>query len=166
MNTIAQAIERVETKLDERNDYGVGTNRSVTTLEEGLRCVTREGDWTTESDLSPALGGEASAPSPGVLSRAALGSCLAMIYRMRAERHGIVLKSVTVTVEADSEVAGMILVDADAPPGYTEIRYHVELESSASREDLERVIDEGDRLSPILDAYARANTMRRTISIT
>lgn len=165
MDNIADAIARLESNVEERSDYGVGTSRSVTRLGDGLRCVTDEGDWRTECDLTPPLGGEGSAPSPGILSRAALGSCLAIIYRMRAARHGVELTSVTVTIEADSEVAGMLLVDADAPAGYTEIRYHVEVESPAPLEELERIIDEGDRLSPLLDVYARANTMRRRITV-
>ncbi len=62
MDTIAGAIDRLETKLAERRDYGVGTNRSITRLVEGLRCVTEEGEWSTESDLGEALGGAGSAP--------------------------------------------------------------------------------------------------------
>jgi uncharacterized OsmC-like protein len=165
MDTIVGAIDRLETKLAERSDYGVGTSRSVTRLGDGLRCATEEGEWSTESDLGEALGGAGSALSPGVLLRAARGSCLAMSYRLRAAKHGIELTSVTVTIEADSAIAGMLLVDADPPPGYSEVRYHVEVESPAAPEDVERIIDEGDRLSPLLDAYARTNTMRRTLSI-
>ena len=88
-----------------------------------------------------------------------------MIHRLCAAKHGIELTSVTVTIEADSAIAGMLLPDADAPPGYSEVRYHVEVESPASPEDVERVIDEGDRLSPLLDVNTRTNTMRRTLSI-
>ena len=57
----------------------------------------------------PALGGDGSAPSPSVLVRAALGSCMAMTYRLRAARAGVELTSVRVTVETDSELAGMLL---------------------------------------------------------
>jgi hypothetical protein len=90
---------------------------------------------------------------------------MAMSYRLRAAKHGIELTSILVTVEADSEIAGMLSCDALAPPGFTEIRYHVEIESPATPDDVNRVIDEGDRLSPLLDVFTRANTMRRTTSI-
>jgi uncharacterized OsmC-like protein len=165
MATIADAIERLESAVDRRRGFGVGTSRSVTLWTDGLRCSTEEGRWRLDADLPGALGGNGSAPTPGVLLRAALGSCVAMNYVLRAAKHGIELTSVRVTVEADSEIAGMLSCDAAAPPGYTEIRYHVEIESPASQDDVTRVIDEGDRLSPLLDVFGRVNTIRRTTSI-
>ena len=165
MSTIATAIERLEAAVDRRSDFGVGTSRSVTTSTDGLHCTTHEGSWAITSDLPAALGGTGSAPNPSVMLRAALGSCMAMSYRLRAAKHGVELISIRVTVEADSEIAGMLSCDAPAPPGFTEIRYHVEIESPATPDEVNRVIDEGDRLSPLLDVFTRANTMRRTTSI-
>ncbi len=165
MNTIATALDRLESALGRRADFGHSTNRSVTTLSAGLHCTTEEGQWAIDADLPQSLGGTGAAPTPGVLVRAALGSCLAMGYRLRAAKHGIELHSIRVTVDADSEVAGMLLCDTDAPPGYTELRYHVEIDSPAAPADVMRIIDEGDRLSPMLDVVARATTMRRTTSI-
>jgi uncharacterized OsmC-like protein len=166
MNTIASAIERLEHAVAQRPGFGVGTSVSVTTITAGLRCATQEGEFCTRSDLSRALGGDGSAPTPGTLMRAALGSCMAMSYRLRAARHGIELESIRVTVEADSELAGMLSCDSSAPPGYTEIRYHVDVESSAPPDEVMRIIDEGDRLSPLLDVFTRANATRRSTSIT
>ena len=54
----------------------------------------------------------------------------------------------------------MLLCDAAAPPGFTEIRYHVEIESPARPSDVERIVDHADRLSPVLDVLTRANTVR------
>jgi uncharacterized OsmC-like protein len=165
MSTIANAIERLESVLQRRHDFGIGTSRSVTTLVDGLHCSSEEGAWEISSDLPDSLGGSGSAPTPGVLLRSALGSCMAMSYQLRAARHGVELTSIRVTVEADSEISGMLLVDADAPPGYTELRCHVEIESKAEPGDVLRIIDEGDRLSPLLDVFVRTNVVRRTTSI-
>ena len=134
----------------------------MTTLVDGLRCETEAGGWTIASDLRPALGGEGSAPTPTMLLSAALGACLAMGYQLRAAEHGIELTSVRVTVETDSELCGMLQCDAAAPPGFTEIRYHVEIESPARASDIERIVDLADRLSPVLDALTRANRVQRT----
>jgi uncharacterized OsmC-like protein len=165
MRDIGAAIERVEAAVSGRPGFGVGTAHSVTTLQEGLRCSASEGSWSIETDLSPILGGSGSAPTPGVLLRAALGSCMAMTYRMRAARHGVELTSCRVTVEADSELAGMLFCDASAPPGYSEVRYHVEVESPDDPDRLLAILDEGDRLSPLLDVFRRAHSIRRTTDI-
>lgn len=164
-STIAAAIERLESAVLRRPGFGVGTSRSVTVCAEAGRCTTQEKSWCTHSDLPGALGGSGSAPTPSVLLRAALGSCMAMSYSLRAAKHGIELTSIRVTVEADSEIAGLLSCDADAPPGYTEFRYHVEIESQAPADEVRRIVDEGDRLSPLLDVVARANVVSRSLSI-
>ena len=165
LDDIGRAVERLEAAVVGRPGFGVGTSHSVTTLGEGLQCSTVEGAWTIESDLLPALGGGGSAPTPNMLLRAALGSCMAMTYRLRAARRGVELTSVRVSVEADSALAGMLLCDAAAPPGYTEVRYHVEVESPDDPARVLAILDEGDRLSPLLDVFSRVVTTRRTTEI-
>ena len=162
---ISAALQRLNGTLARRPDFGHHTGSSVTTLVEGLRCETVASGWTIASDLRPALGGEGSAPTPSVLVSSALGACLAMGYQLRAAEHGIELSSVRVTVETDSELGGMLRCDAAVPPGFTEIRYRVELESPAGTSDLERIVDLADRLSPVLDSLTRVNRVQRTVSI-
>ena len=162
---IGDALERLNATLARRAEFGHHTGSSVTTLVDGLRCETSVGAWTIATDLAPALGGERSAPSPTVLLSAALGACLAMGYQLRAAERGIELTSVRVTVETDSDVRGMLPCDAAAPPGFTEIRYVVEVESPAQRHDLERIVELADRLSPVLDALTRVNRVQRTVAI-
>lgn len=162
---IAAAVTRLESAVERRIGFGRATNTATTTLVDGLRCSSEEGAWSIDSDLPPGLGGSGSAPTPGVLLRAALGSCLAMCYRLRAARRGIPLRSIRVTVESDSEIDGMLRTTSTAPPGFTAIRYHVELDTSAPTEDVEAMVDEADQLSPILDAVGRANRLCRSLSI-
>jgi SAM-dependent methyltransferase len=75
--TIHDAIVRLEAGLERRPDLGRRRDRSVSTVTSGVRCITREGHWTIDTDLPGGLGGHAAAPTPSVLVRAALGSCLA-----------------------------------------------------------------------------------------
>lgn len=163
--SISAALGRVEKAVTKHPSLGLDTDRSVTTLTGGLRCTSVEGAWRFETDLPDTMGGAGSGPSPGVLGRAALGSCLAMGYQLRAARLGVDLGSVTVEIEADSDVAGMLSADASARPGYSEVRYHVSVESPASEADILRVLDEGDALSPYRDVFSAATPMKRTVSI-
>jgi uncharacterized OsmC-like protein len=161
---IAAAVTRLETAAERRIGFGRATNTASITLVDGLRCCSEEGAWSIDTDLPSSLGGSGSAPTPGVLLRAALGSCLAMGYRLRAARRGIAVRSIRVTVESDSEIDGMLRTTSTAPPGFTAIRYHVELDTSAPAEDIEALVDEADRLSPVLDAIGRANPVHRSLS--
>ncbi len=162
---ILQALVRLESGLRRRPDLGRSSTRSTTTLVEGLRCVSREGGHVVASDLGPALGGDDTGPTPSALLRAALGSCLAMGYRLRAARHGIPVDSIEVQVETDSAIGGMLDPDSPFPPGCIEIRYRAEIESPAPVEDIERLIDDADRLSPVLDALSRTNRVIRVARV-
>lgn len=162
---IRDAHNRLDAVLAKRPAFGRDTETSVSTITDGLRCTSEEGSWRFETDLPDTLGGEGSGPSPGVLGRAALGSCLAIGYRMRAARLGVPIASVRVEVQADYDVAGMLSADAGARPGYSEVRYHVTVDSDATEADIQRVLDEGDRLSPYLDVFSATTPMKRSVTI-
>ena len=163
--SISVALDRVEKAVKKHPSVGVSTDCSTTTLTSGLRCTSEEGAWHFETDLPDTLGGEASGPSPGVLGRAALGSCLAMGYQLRAARLGVELNSVIVEIEADYDIAGMLMAESSARPGYTEVRHHVRIESSAPEADVLRVLDEGDVLSPYRDVFSGETSMKRTVTV-
>ncbi len=163
--SLSVALDRIENAVTKHPSLGIGTERSISTVTGGLRCTSEEGAFRFETDLPETMGGEGSGPSPGVLGRAALGSCLAMGYQMRAARLGVDLASVSVEIEADFDVVGMLSMEAAARPGYSEVRYHVRVESSAPEADILRVLDEGDILSPYRDVFSAETPMKRTVSI-
>jgi uncharacterized OsmC-like protein len=158
---IGRALARLEDALGRKAGFGRSTTTSMTTLVDGLRCATNEADHRIETDLTAALGGDGSGPTPSVLLRASLGSCLAMGYRLRAAHHGVPVESIRVDVETESAIGGMLDPDSAFPPGFIEVRYRVEIDSPAPAGQIERLIEEGDRLSPVLDALTRANRVTR-----
>ena len=164
-NTISQALKRLDGIARSRPEFLRKTYRSVTTLVDGLQCETQEDTWRATTDLPEGVGGRGAGPTPGMLGRAALGSCLTMGYQLRASRLGVELTSLTVTIDADSDDGAMISLDSEARPGYSEVRYHVEILSPASDALIQRVLDEGDLLSPYRDVFSEGTTLKRTTSI-
>ncbi len=162
---IRTALKRLDSAVERNPQFGVSTDRSIVTMDAGLRCSIEEGSWRLEADLSESIGGTGSAPTPGVYGRAALGSCLAMGYQLAAARLNVELTSVRVEIEADSELAGMLSRSSAAQPGYRAVRYHVVIESSAEAAAVQAVIDQADQLSPYRDVFASATPLQRTISI-
>jgi hypothetical protein len=59
----------------------------------------------------------------------------------------------------------MLVPSATIRPGYSEVRYHITIESSAPGSDVQSVIDQADRLSPYRDVFASTTPLRRTISV-
>lgn len=162
---IRRSLVRLERAIARRQGFGHVTQSSTTTCAAALQCAAREADHLVRADLPRGLGGTDGAPSPGALLRAGLGSCLAMGYRLRAARHDIPLDGIVVTVDTDSVLAGMLDPTQAHPPGFTGIRVHVRLDSPAPDRDLQALIDEADRLSPVLDVVSRPNPIERSIRL-
>lgn len=147
-----------------RPGVGQTTGRTSIRVRDGTTCEVTNGKWTFVVDLGKDSGGNDAGPGPGVLERAAFGSCLAMGYATWAAVMDVPLDSIEVDVESDFDARPMLGV-TDEHPGFSSIRYHVRIESSAPEEDIRRVIDQADRLSPVRDDFARAIPIARTVEI-
>jgi uncharacterized OsmC-like protein len=163
-DTLRVAFERTERALTLRPSLGLGTGVSRTRLREGLACEIEDGRWRLTADMPPQVGGGGLAPTPGVLGRAALGSCLAITYKLWAAKLGVPIGAIEVEVQADYDDGALFGV-SDAEPGYSEVRYAVTIESDAPDADVQRVLDDADAHSPYLDVFRRAHTCRRTIRL-
>lgn len=164
MERIKTAFERIASALTERPELGRGTGVTKARIREGLVCDIEAGPWHVVADMPKTAGGTELGPTPGFYGRAALGSCLAIGYMMRAAKMGVPIRALEVEVQADYDDAALFGV-SDTPPGYSEIRYIVTVESSASEADVRRVLDEADRHSPYLDVFARAQKCTRTLNL-
>ena len=143
------------------------TTRPSTTLTDGLRCRTDELGGTIETDLPVALGGDGAAPTP---ERAPASRTRQLpgdgLPAARGPSRRRLLLPIRVVVETDSAIAGMLDRDAVEPAGFMQIRYLVEIASDAPREQVGAIVDEADRLSPVLDVVSGANRPIRSLTIT
>jgi len=162
---ISKAFGDVAAAFRREPELGVGTETSVISVVDGLRCEIRDGDWSLSVDMPEAAGGSGSAPTPGVLGRAALGSCLALTYMMWASKEGIDIQSLHVEVQADFD-DGAMFGTSDAAPGYSEVRYAVKIQSGSDEAAIIRLLDEAERHSPYLDVFTRPQRVVRRIEIT
>jgi uncharacterized OsmC-like protein len=164
MEAIRKAFERCVRTLSLRPWLGRSTGVSRARIRQGLLCEIEEGAWKLTADLPAQLGGNGSAPTPGVFGRAALGSCLAVGYMLHAAKLRVPIASLEVEVQADFD-NGSLLGVGKTPPGYREVRYTVTVESTAPEEDVRRVIDEGDKHSPYLHIFAHPQPCRRIVRV-
>ncbi len=162
---IAPAIARTAQVLRSRPSFGQGTGVSKTVVEKGLTCTTTEGNWIFIADMAEQIGGSSKGPTPGVYGRAALGSCLAIGYMMRAAVLGISIEALEVEVQADYDDGAFIGTTTEVPPGYLEVRYMVTVVSTEPEENILRMLEEGDKQSPFLDVFSRAQACKREVRI-
>ncbi len=166
-----EIVERIKTAF-ERNGRAVELRPAVgqktavmkTRVIAGLHVETEEGRWKLACDASDKSGGTGAAPDPGFVVRAALGNCFAMGYIIWAAHLGVPIDDVEVTIEADFDARGQHAVEG-IPAGYSEIRYHVRIESSAPEKDIARVVEIADKASMVADVFRRAHTLVRNLEV-
>ncbi|WP_296705857.1 OsmC family protein [Algoriphagus sp.] len=155
---------RTQKALRLKPTLGLGIGISKTRIISGLSCESREGEYVFHTDMPSQVGGNGTGPTPGVLGRAALGSCLAMGYMMWASRLDVIIDSLEVQVEAHYD-DGALFETSDSDPGYSEIQYIVKIKSPASKKDIDHVLNEGDKHSPYLDVFSRAQKCVRKVEL-
>ena len=118
--TIREAAERSNRILTLKSGKGHLTGTTTARLEDGLRCVVEDGPWKLAVDMPVKVGGGESAPTPGVLGRGALASCIAISIAAWAARREVPLDGVEVEVQADFDARGELGMDDSIPAGYEE----------------------------------------------
>jgi uncharacterized OsmC-like protein len=156
---IGQAIESAARYLTEHPDEARYTDSAASaTLVDGLVVqVTGPGGEALTTDMVPAVGGTASAPSPGWLLRAAEASCVATLIAMRAAMLGISLDTLEVTVDSESDDRGLLGLDETVPAGPLSGRVAVRLAADGvDHARLREIAAWGVKHCPVCDALERA----------
>ncbi len=86
VDKIRTAFERNVQALTRRPSTGQKTSVTRVRVRDGLKCDIEDGPWKLTADMKKGVGGNEEGPEPGVLGRAALGSCLAIGYVMWAAK--------------------------------------------------------------------------------
>jgi uncharacterized OsmC-like protein len=139
----------------------------VFTAEGTLVGVTevdiRTGRHTFKVDEPPSLGGGNVAANPMQYALASLGSCQAITYRVFAAQLGIELDSVTVRVEGDLDVRGLLGFDDRVRPGFSAVRVEVSVAGPESPERYAELADVVDAHCPVLDLFANPVPVTRAL---
>jgi uncharacterized OsmC-like protein len=169
---IKESVERVMNHYTENPDDARGSGTPVTAvMEDGLRCRVQKQDGTAIviTDMSTGIGGGGSAPSPGLIFRAALVSCDATFIALRAAQVGIKLTTLEVTVEGDPDdisTLGFLGIDDSIPAGELGLRltFHIGAEN-ATPERLRELVKWITTHSPVGDSVSRAIPIKVDIEV-
>lgn len=163
---IKTALGRTKKALSLKPALGLGTGVSKVRIVNGLTCEIQEGNWKFMADMPASVGGNNLGPTPGIYGRAALGSCLAIGYMMKAAEMSIPIHNLEVEVQADYDDGALFgTTKKDTPPGYLDVRYTIFIESDAPEEKIIGMLNEADAHSPYLDVFSRAQKCTRKIHI-
>lgn len=161
---VRTAFERNRKALELRSGIGRGTATTRVRVRDGLTCDVSDGDWNLVVDMPEKSGGRNGGPNPGILGRAALGTCLAMTYMMWLSKRGIDVDALEVEVEADYDARSYHGV-GDVSPGYAALRWTVHVETEADEATLLPVLDEADSHCDFLADFSMPHDIRRSVRI-
>lgn len=164
LERLKSAFERNGKAVELRPTLGQKTAITKARVVDGVHCEVEEGRWKLVIDASEKSGGTGAGPDPGFVVRSALATCLAMGYVIWAAHFDVPISNVEVELQADFDARGQHGAPG-IPAGYSEVRYHVRVESTASDADIARVADAADKTSMVGDVFARAHKMVRKITV-
>jgi uncharacterized OsmC-like protein len=118
----------------------VVTLRAQARLGQGITCKVETGKALAEAGLHPATGGDGLSACSGDLLLEALAACAGVTLRAVATAASIPLRDATITAEGELDFRGTLAVAKDAPVGLQRIRLKFNLESDATREQLETLV--------------------------
>jgi uncharacterized OsmC-like protein len=155
MQTVAAALQRVQTVLQRRPETGLHDDAPATACwQGGTHVVTRHANGLqVATDLPQELGGGGNALSPGWLLRASLAACAATRITMQAALEGIELGSLEVTADSRSDTRGLLgMASTDGLPvsaASQALRLQVTIHApGVDAERLRTLVEQAVRCSP------------------
>ncbi len=149
--TLGSIISETQKTFSDYPEKALATFSSSSEQIDGLRSIAKLRDHEVTVDEPHALGGEDTGPNPVELILAAFGTCQEITYRAYATALGIPLEKVSVHVDGDIDLRGFFAVDDSVRAGYSKIKTKVTLESSAGREDTDKLRAIVEAHCPVLD---------------
>jgi len=161
---IRDIYERKTRAARAKPGFGRATGESTARLGAGFACTVTSSPHQLVLDLPEREGGAGAGPTPGQVMRSGLAACLAVGYRLWGIRLGVPLHEVTVEMTCELDARGQLGVDA-VPPGWQRVSWTVRVVSDADDDDVRRVLDTADRVSPMLACLDRDIVRQRTVAI-
>jgi uncharacterized OsmC-like protein len=161
----AKDLRALQAPLKERYRENPGqalvTLKATGTLDgSGIACRVETGRALVEAGLHPATGGTGLQVCSGDMLLEALAACAGVTLRAVATALEIPVRGGTVHAEGDLDFRGTLGVSKDAPVGFQAIRLRLELDTDATREQLDTLLKLTDRYCVVLQ------TLRSSVPVT
>src|SRR4051794_32485760 len=110
-------------------------------LGEGISCSIDTGRAIARAGLHPATGGEGTLLCSGDMLLEALAACAGVTLRAVATSLDIPVRGGSVDVEGDLDFRGTLGVSRDVPVGFEAIRVRFDLDTDASDDQVETLME-------------------------
>ncbi len=135
----------------ERIKLAITTMSSTANLVDKLQVEVGTRGHQVNIDEPERLGGTDKGMNPLELLLSSLGACQTIVAQMSAKKFGIQYDHISVDLEGDIDTDGFLGL-SDIRPGFLEVRYKVNIQSSESPEKIEEFITYVENHCPALDS--------------
>jgi uncharacterized OsmC-like protein len=132
-------------------------------LGEGITCSLATGKALVQAGLHPATGGSGAQACSGDMLLEALVACAGVTLAAVATSLGIPVQGGTLRAEGDLDFRGTLGVARDAPVGFRNIRLQVALETTATPEQLAKLLELTERYCVVLQTLKAATPVSATV---
>ena len=149
-----------------RNEPGAAVVRlrAEGRVAEGIACRVDTGKALVEAGLHPATGGSGLQACSGDMLLEALVACAGVTLKAVATAIGVTLRDAKVLAEGDLDFRGTLGVAKDAPVGFREIRLRFELDTDATAEQINKLVELTERYCVVLQTLRSSLPVAVSIS--
>ena len=165
---IRESLQGVIEYYTQNPDQALSQDKeAVAIIEKGLRArATGPDGQTLVCDMPKALGGEATAPGPGWMMRAALANCEAIMIALHAAQVGVELSTLVVRVDSISDDRGMFGMDDSKPAGPLNMKISIQIGAQGvSPEKLHEIVAWAEVHSPVGEPLTRVMPAEYVVDI-
>ena len=134
---------------------GTENHTTVTDYYGACKIHTRSKPHVFVKDEPPVLLGNDKGANPVEYLLAGLAGCITTSLVAHAAAKGIKIDSIESTLEGDIDLQGLLQLDKNVNPGYQGINISFKIESDASEETLQELIELAKKASPVANTVSR-----------
>ena len=161
---VRDAVNRVIDVFKKRPQKALSTNQATAVVDDGLRCLFRQGEHDAVMDMPEIMGGGDAGPTPGFFARAGIAGCVSIGLKQAAILEGLRFDRVTVDIETDfDDGASLGVGTASAAP--LETRLAIRIETAVPEADVAALVDKVLHRDPWFLALRDAQAMKTRVSV-
>jgi uncharacterized OsmC-like protein len=122
---------------------------------DGISCRMSTYAGTTLAGLHPAAGGDGSEACSADMLLESLAACAGVTLKAVATAMRIPLKHARIVANGIWDARGTLAVDRETPVGLTEVKLRFEIDSTAERKKIEKMIELTERYCVIFQTLAK-----------
>jgi len=121
-------------------------------------------EFKFDSDHPEIFASEDNGATPIEFVLVGLAGCLTAGIASVAQNRDIQLKSVTATLEAGMDIAGILGIDSDIRNGFDGVNVHFDIDADASSEDIEALVAQSQKRSAVFDIITNPTNCTVTVN--